>query len=158
MASRDVTGAGGGRAGRAASRLSTETKQFFKTSEWWIYVVVVLAILIAGNSIESDGSGGDYFAADKVWLYITILTPAICSAGGSPRQVSRNRTRTRHPLVVVSASACKPLLRRLGARATPGKAASGFSPPCAFQSGPASGQMSASCPVACCCLWCFRSA
>jgi len=82
VASRDVTGAGGGRARRAASRLSTETKQFFKTSEWWIYVVVVLAILIAGNSIESDGSGGDYFAADKVWLYITILTASYLLSRG----------------------------------------------------------------------------
>jgi hypothetical protein len=56
-----------------ARRLATETKSFFKTSEFWIYVAAVAGILIAGNSIESDG-GNDFFAADKVWLYVTILT------------------------------------------------------------------------------------
>lgn len=58
----------------AARRLTTETKSFFKTSEWWSYVVVVLAILIAGNSIEGEEGGADFFAADKVWLYVTLLT------------------------------------------------------------------------------------
>ena len=57
-----------------ARRLTTETKSFFKTSEWWAYVVVVVGILIAGNSIEGEEGGADIFAADKVWLYITLLT------------------------------------------------------------------------------------
>ena len=57
-----------------ARRLTTETKSFFKTSEWWAYVVVVIAILIAGNSIEGEEGGADFFAADKVWLYVTLLT------------------------------------------------------------------------------------
>jgi len=57
-----------------ARRLATETKSFFKTSEWWAYVVVVIAILIAGNSIEGEEGGADIFAADKVWLYVTLLT------------------------------------------------------------------------------------
>jgi len=72
----EARGAGAGRArlGNAARRLSTETKQFFKTSEWWAYVVVLVAILIAGNSIEGEEGGTDFFAADKIWLYVTILT------------------------------------------------------------------------------------
>jgi hypothetical protein len=65
---------GAGVVGRTARRLTTETKAFFKTSEWWAYVVIVVAILIAGNSIEGEEGGADIFAADKVWLYITILT------------------------------------------------------------------------------------
>jgi hypothetical protein len=60
--------------GRAARRLTTETKAFFKTSEWWAYLAVVIAILIAGNSIEGEEGGSDFFAADKIWLYVTILT------------------------------------------------------------------------------------
>ncbi len=59
---------------RGAQRLTTETKTFFKTSEWWAYVVVVIGILIAGNSIEGEEGGADIFAADKVWLYVTLLT------------------------------------------------------------------------------------
>jgi hypothetical protein len=58
----------------AAQRLTTETKSFFKTSEWWTYLAMVIAILIAGNSIEGQEGGSDFFAADKVWLYITMLT------------------------------------------------------------------------------------
>ena len=81
MATHDVTtGATGldgrrsGRVGKTARRLTTETKQFFKTSEFFAYLLAVVAILIAGNSIEGEEGGADFFAADKVWLYITILT------------------------------------------------------------------------------------
>jgi hypothetical protein len=82
MASGDVTGrtpsrtpdAGRARLGDTARRLTTETKSFFKTSEWWAYVVVVIGILIAGNSIEGEEGGADVFAADKVWLYVTLVT------------------------------------------------------------------------------------
>jgi hypothetical protein len=69
------TGSASGSAlGRTARRLTTETKSFFKTSEWWAYVVVVIGILIAGNSIEGEEGGADVFAADKVWLYVALLT------------------------------------------------------------------------------------
>jgi hypothetical protein len=79
MASHDVTTrATPARAGEGfapkARRLATETKQFVKTSEWWTYLAAVIAILIAGNAIEAEEGGNDFFAADKVWLYITILT------------------------------------------------------------------------------------
>ena len=59
--------------GDTARRLTTETKSFFKTSEFWTFLLVTLGILIAGNAIEIEEGGTDYFAADKVWLYITIL-------------------------------------------------------------------------------------
>lgn len=99
MASRDVTtgadstrqmDSGGGRAGQAARRLATETKQFFKTSEWWTYVVIVIAILIAGNSAEAQEGGNDYFAADKVWLYITLLTIGYFLSRGLAKAGSRD--------------------------------------------------------------------
>jgi hypothetical protein len=64
----------GRRIGDAGRRLTTETKQFFKTSEFVAYVLAVIAILIAGNSIEAQEGGNDFFTADKVWLYITLLT------------------------------------------------------------------------------------
>ena len=64
----------GNRLGNAGRRLTTETKQFFKTSEFVAYVLAVIAILIAGNAIEAEEGGNDFFTADKVWLYITLLT------------------------------------------------------------------------------------
>ena len=86
MASHDVTRPGpaaGPRAGGFARRLTTETKSFFKTSEFWTYVVIVVAILIAGNTIEGEeGRAGDYFNATQVWLYITILTFAYLLSRG----------------------------------------------------------------------------
>jgi hypothetical protein len=55
-------------------RLTTETKSFFKTSEFMAYVVTFVGILIAANVIENADGGRDFFTADKAWLYITILT------------------------------------------------------------------------------------
>jgi hypothetical protein len=63
-------------------RLTTETKSFFKTSEFWAYLVVLVGILIAGNSIENSEGGRDFFTADKVWLYATILTVGYMVARG----------------------------------------------------------------------------
>jgi hypothetical protein len=57
-----------------AKRLATETKAAYKTTEFVAYIVVLIGILIAGNSIEGKDGGADYFAGDKVWLYATILT------------------------------------------------------------------------------------
>ena len=57
-----------------ARRLVTETKASFKTTEFFAYLAVVVGLLIAGNMIEGEEGGADYFAADKVWLYITLLT------------------------------------------------------------------------------------
>jgi len=55
-------------------RLSTETKAAFKTTEFVAYLAAVVGLLIAGNVVEGQEGGTDYFAADKVWLYITLLT------------------------------------------------------------------------------------
>jgi hypothetical protein len=96
MATHDVTaGAAGvdgrsGRVGRAAQRLTTETKSFFKTSEFFAFVLMVIAILIAGNSIEGEEGGADIFAADKVWLYITILTVGYMISRGIAKSGSRD--------------------------------------------------------------------
>lgn len=67
---------------RTAQRLTTETKSFFKTSEFWAYVAMVVAIVIAGNSIEGEGGGRDLFAAEKVWPYVTLLTVGYMISGG----------------------------------------------------------------------------
>ena len=54
-------------------RLVTETKAAFKTTEFYAYVVTFAMILIAGAQI-SEKNNVDAFRADKVWLFITILT------------------------------------------------------------------------------------
>ena len=92
MAARDVTTGGPGESiggvRRATRRLSTETKAFFKTSEFWVYIAIVAGILIAGNSIENQG-GDDYFNASQVWLYITIVTLGYLLSRGIAKSGSR---------------------------------------------------------------------
>ena len=75
--------------GGAIRRLTTETKVSYKTSEFIAYLVVLVGILIAGNSIEGKDGGADYFAGDKVWLYATILTVGYMVSRGLAKSGSR---------------------------------------------------------------------
>jgi hypothetical protein len=76
------------RAGGLASRLATETKAAFKTTEFYAYVVSFVLILIAGAQIK-EKNNVDAFRADKVWLYITILTVGYMIARGLAKSGSR---------------------------------------------------------------------
>jgi hypothetical protein len=71
-------------------RLSTETKAAFKTTEFFAYVAVVVGLLIAGNTVEGQEGGADYFAADKVWLYVTLLTIGYMVSRGLAKAGSRD--------------------------------------------------------------------
>lgn len=51
-----------------------ETKSAFKTTEFMIYVVSVVGVLIASNLVDDSAGRGDVFLADKAWLFITMLT------------------------------------------------------------------------------------
>jgi hypothetical protein len=70
------------------SRLVTETKAAFKTTEFYAYVVTFVLILIAGAQIK-EKNNVDAFRADKVWLYITILTVGYMVARGLAKSGSR---------------------------------------------------------------------
>jgi hypothetical protein len=79
MAATDVTrdgvraGGNGSTVGRAARRLATETKQAFKTTEFWAMVGLVVAILISAAVINGGDNGTDEFIARQAWLYVSIL-------------------------------------------------------------------------------------
>jgi hypothetical protein len=91
MATQAHTSAGTrGTAERGATRrLATETKVSYKTTEFIAYLVVLVGILIAGNTIEGKDGGADYFAGDKVWLYATILTVGYMVSRGLAKAGSR---------------------------------------------------------------------
>jgi hypothetical protein len=58
-------------------RLTTETKQAFKTTEFWAMVGVVVAILVSAAVIKGgDTSGTDEFIARQAWLYVAIVAGA----------------------------------------------------------------------------------
>ena len=70
------------------ARRTTETKHAFKTTEFWTFVVVAICIVIAGDSI-GGGHGRDFFGADKVWLFVTILTVGYLISRGLAKAGSR---------------------------------------------------------------------
>ena len=70
-------------------RLSTETKSAFKTTELWIYMAAVAAVLIAADLVGTASGHGDYFRADRAWLYIVILTVGYLISRGLAKTGSR---------------------------------------------------------------------
>jgi hypothetical protein len=52
-------------------RISTETKAAYRTTEFAVYVVVFVGILLASFLVKTgqDGQRVDYFRADKAWWY-----------------------------------------------------------------------------------------
>jgi hypothetical protein len=82
--------AAAGRRG-AVRRLSTETKQAFKTSEFWAMVGVIVAILISAAVIKGGDTapGTDSFIAKQAWLYVAIVAAAYMISRGLATSGSR---------------------------------------------------------------------
>ena len=86
---RDARGAAAFHTGnRTSERRTTETKAAFKTTEFYAYIVTFALILIAGAQI-SEKNNVDAFRADKVWLFITILTVGYMVSRGLAKSGSR---------------------------------------------------------------------
>ena len=77
-------------------RISTETKATCKTTEFAVYVVVFVGILLASFLVKTgqDGQRPDYFGADKAWWYITLLTIGYMVARGWPSPAAASPTTT----------------------------------------------------------------
>ncbi|MGW0363361.1 hypothetical protein [Streptomyces sp. NPDC002990] len=71
-------------------RLSTETKSALKTTEFFIYLASVAAVLIASMVVGTEEGHLDYFRADKAWLYIVILTFGYMISRGLAKSGSRD--------------------------------------------------------------------
>jgi hypothetical protein len=77
------------------ARLSTETKQAFKTTEFFAFLAILAGILIAAWMIDEESggagaNGGDYFRADEAWRYITFLTIGYMISRGLAKAGSRD--------------------------------------------------------------------
>ena len=72
-----------------------ETKPSFKTSELVVYVLAVIGVLIASAVTGDAGTdnGGDIFAADKAWWFITLLTIGYMVSRGLAKAGSSTRDR-----------------------------------------------------------------
>ena len=72
-------------------RLTTETKQAFKTTEFWGMVGVIAAILISAAVIKGgDTHGTDEFIARQAWLYVAIVAGAYFIGRGLAKSGSRD--------------------------------------------------------------------
>jgi hypothetical protein len=81
----------GGR--RVVARLTTETKQAFKTTEFWAMVGLIVAVLIASRVVGDDNGnerGVDQFPAVRAWLYVTIIGAAYMVSRGLAKAGSRD--------------------------------------------------------------------
>ena len=71
-------------------RLATETKQAFKTSEFWMVIAVIVGILVSAAMVKGgDTSGTDEFIARNAWLYVAIVTGAYVIGRGLAKSGSR---------------------------------------------------------------------
>jgi hypothetical protein len=77
------------RAGRAIRRVATETKQAFKTSEFWAMVGLIVAILVSAALIKGGDNGTDEFIARQAWLYVSILGAGYFISRGLAKSGSR---------------------------------------------------------------------
>ncbi|MFD3870032.1 hypothetical protein [Streptomyces sp. NPDC058623] len=75
--------------GHGTRRLSTETKSALKTTEFFVYIACVIAVLIASMVVGTDDGHRDYFRADMAWLYIVILTFGYMISRGLAKSGSR---------------------------------------------------------------------
>ncbi len=78
------------RANGAARRFTTETKQAFKTTEFWAMVALVVAILVSAAAIKGGDNGTDEFIARHAWLYVSILAGAYFISRGLAKAGSRD--------------------------------------------------------------------
>jgi hypothetical protein len=70
-------------------RLATETKASYKTTEFFVYILAVIGVLVASQTVGGD-THSDYFRADRAWLYIVILTVGYMVSRGLAKSGSRD--------------------------------------------------------------------
>jgi len=69
-----------------------ETKPAVKTTEFVIYVLAVVGVLLASALVGDTEGRGDVFLADQAWFYVTLLTigymisRGLAKAGSSARR------------------------------------------------------------------------
>jgi hypothetical protein len=71
-------------------RLSTETKESTKTTELYVYIAAVAAVVITAFVVGNGDGGGDPFGASEALRYITYLTIGYMVARGLAKSGSRD--------------------------------------------------------------------
>ncbi len=77
------TGSATGGIGSNLRRYTTETKQAFKTTEFWLTIATIAGILIAAAQVK--GGPDDEFIASQAWLYVAVLVGLYCVGRGAAK-------------------------------------------------------------------------
>ena len=72
---------------RAVGRTYTETKEAFKTTEFWAYVAAVVGVIVV--ALINDSDDGAAFGAQQATLYISLLTIGYMLSRGLAKAGSR---------------------------------------------------------------------
>ncbi|MFG2055245.1 hypothetical protein ACGFI9_14560 [Micromonospora sp. NPDC048930] len=85
---------------QAMAAPGTETKPSFATTEFWVYVAAVAAVLVASYLVGKNSVGVDIFRAPQAWFFITLLTIGYLGSRGLAKAGSNFRSgeerRARH--------------------------------------------------------------
>jgi len=76
---------------RVTARRGGETKAFYKTTEFIVFIGATIAVLLASYFVKATDGHGDYFQADKAWLYVVILSVGYMVSRGLAKSGSRHR-------------------------------------------------------------------
>jgi hypothetical protein len=72
------------------TRRGNETKAFYKTTEFIVFIVATAGVLLASYLVQATDGRGDYFLADKAWLYVVILSVSYMVSRGLAKSGSRH--------------------------------------------------------------------
>lgn len=76
-------------------RIATETKGALKTTEFWVFLLISAAILIA-SAVVDNGDDGQGFGADHAWMYVAFVTVGYMISRGLAKAGSHNHERNDH--------------------------------------------------------------
>jgi hypothetical protein len=75
---------------RVTARRGSETKAFYKTTEFMVFIVATIGVLLASYLVGTTDGHGDYFRADQAWLYVVILSVGYMASRGLAKSGSRH--------------------------------------------------------------------
>ena len=74
----------------APRRQTTETKSAFKTTEFIVFILAVVGVLVA-SAVTDSSADNQAFGARSAWLYVTLLTIGYMISRGLAKSGSRER-------------------------------------------------------------------
>lgn len=77
---------------QAMSAPGTETKPSLRTTEFWVYIASVAAVLVASYLVGKNSVGVDIFRAPQAWFFITLLTIGYLGSRGLAKAGSNFRS------------------------------------------------------------------